>query len=359
MSKRDYYEVLGVSRSASEGELKKAYRKLAMQYHPDRNQGDPEAETRFKEVSEAYQVLSDDEKKQIYDRYGHAGLGAGQQPGFGTVDDIFSQFGDIFGDFFGVGGPFGRRRPNGPSRGADLEVVVDMSLEEAAFGAQQEVRVEHMGPCDACDGTGAEGGRIKVCPTCGGTGQVAFSRGAFMASTTCPTCRGRGSVPEAVCRKCEGTGEVPVKRTVKVSIPAGIDSGQRLRVPHQGQAGRRGGPPGHLYVAVRVKRHARFERDGFDLGYPLHLSFPQAALGGEVEVPLLTEDGSDEQTRLEVPAGVQPGDHLVIRGEGVPNLNGRGRGDLIAVVHIDVPKKLSSKAKKLLLQLQTTFEAEG
>ncbi|HEY8432022.1 MAG TPA: molecular chaperone DnaJ, partial [Sandaracinaceae bacterium] len=353
MAKRDYYEVLGVDRSATPTELKKAYRKLALQYHPDRNPNDPTAEAKFKEISEAYSVLSDEEKRAIYDRYGHAGLeGGGMQPGFTSVEDIFSHFGDIFGDLFGmgIGGPFGgRRRRDAPVRGSDLKVGLRLTLEEAAFGCQKEVDVSYPAPCTACQGTGAEGGKLDVCATCRGSGQVAYNRGAFMLSTTCPTCGGRGSVPKASCPVCKGSGEQHVERRVKVNIPAGIDDGQTLRLANQGQPGLRGGPPGHLFVVIEIAPHAHFKRDGFDLIYELKLSFPQAALGGELEVPTLGPGGP---ARVKVPAGVQPGDHLVVRGEGVPRLDGRGRGDLIALVQVDVPQKLSNKARQLLLELQ-------
>ncbi len=360
MAKRDYYEVLGVERSASTAELKKAYRKLALQYHPDRNQGDSEAEAKFKEVSEAYSVLSDDEKRSVYDRYGHAGLDGGGQPGFSSVEDIFSHFGDIFGDLFGMGmgSPFGgggRRRRDMPVRGSDLKVGLRLTLEEAAFGCQKEVDVSYPAPCGACQGTGAEGGQLEVCGTCKGNGQVAYNRGAFMLSTTCPSCQGRGSVPKAVCPVCKGGGEEAVDRRVKVNIPAGIDEGQTLRLANQGQPGMRGGPPGHLFVVIELAPHEHFKRDGLDLIYELKLSFPQAALGGERDVPTLGEGGP---ARVKIPAGVQPGDHLVVRGEGIPRLDGRGRGDLIALVHVDVPQKLSTKARQLLLELQSTFETD-
>ncbi len=361
MAKRDYYEVLGVERSVSTAELKKAYRKLALQYHPDRNRDDPSAEARFKEVSEAYSVLSDDEKRAVYDRYGHAGLQSGGQPGFTSVEDIFSHFGDIFGDLFGMGGmggPFGgggRRRRDMPVRGSDLKVGIRLTLEEAAFGCQREVDVSYPAPCSACQGTGAEGGNLKICTTCQGNGQVAYNRGAFMLSTTCPTCQGRGAIPDASCSKCQGSGEEHVERTVKVNIPSGIDEGQTLRLTNQGQPGMRGGPPGHLFVVVEIAQHEHFRREGFDLYYELKLSFPHAALGGEVSVPTLS---GEAPAKVKVPAGVQPGDQLVVREEGVPRLNGRGRGDLVAVVQVDVPQTLSTKARQLLLELQSTFEAD-
>jgi molecular chaperone DnaJ len=358
MAKRDYYEVLGVERSVSAADLKKAYRKLALEFHPDRNQGNAEAEARFKEISEAYSVLSDDEKRTVYDRYGHAGLEGRGQPGFGSVEDVFSHFGDIFGDLFGMGSPFGgggRRRRDAPVRGADLKLGLRLTLEEAAFGCQKEVEVAYPAPCGACQGTGAEGGKLKNCETCRGQGQVAFNRGGFMLSSACPTCRGRGAMPEAACKTCSGAGEEQVERRVKVNIPAGIDEGQTLRLTNQGQPGLRGGPPGHLFVVVDVAEHELFRREAADLVYDLKLSFPQAALGGEVKVPTL----AGEPTRLKVPAGVQPGDHLVVHGAGVPRLEGSGRGDLVALVQVEVPRKLSNKARKLLLDLQATFESEG
>ena len=358
MTKRDYYEVLGVERSVANGDLKKAYRKLALQFHPDRNPDDPAAETKFKEVSEAYSVLSDEEKRAVYDRYGHAGLSGGGQQGFGSVEDIFSHFGDIFGDLFGMGGAGGRsRRRDMPVRGADLRVGVRLSLEDAAFGCQKEVAVSYPSPCIACQGTGAEGGELTICNSCQGSGQVAYNRGAFMLSTTCPTCRGRGQLPKSACTTCSGAGEEQVDRRVKVSIPAGIDEGQSLRLTNQGQPGLRGGPPGHLFVVIDIEPHDHFRREGFELGYELELSFPQAALGGEVLVPTLKP--GDAEAKVKVPAGVQPGDHLVVHGEGVPRLDGRGRGDLVCIVQIGVPKKLSAKARQLLLDLQQTFESDG
>lgn len=363
MSKRDYYEVLGVERDVDESTLKKAYRKLALQYHPDRNQDDPEAEANFKEVSEAYSVLSDEEKRGIYDRYGHAGLSGAGQPGFGNVEDIFSHFGDLFGDLFGMGGfggPFGgggRRRANMPTRGSDLRVGVSLTLEEAAFGCQKEVEVGYPAPCGACDGTGAEGGELEGCGTCGGQGQVAYNRGAFMLSSTCPTCRGRGRIPKSACTTCDGLGEEPVERRVKVTIPAGIDEGQSLRLAGQGQPGTRGGPAGHLFVVVEIAPHEHFQREGQHLVYDLRLSFPQAALGGTAQVPTLDPD--EDAERVDVPAGIQPGEHLVVRGKGIPRLDGRGRGDLVAIVAIDVPQQLSAKAKELLAELQSTFESDA
>lgn len=352
--KRDYYELLGVERSANTAELKKAYRKLALELHPDRNQDDPTAEERFKEVSEAFAVLNDNDKRAIYDRYGHQGLqSGGMSSGFGNVEDIFSSFQDIFGDFFGGMGGGGRQRANGPIRGADLRVATSITLLEAATGVAKEVELQFPSPCAACDGSGAEGGKLDVCATCKGAGQVGHQRGAFVLSTTCPHCRGAGRIPKAACGTCRGQGEVPVERTVKVAIPAGIDDGQSLRLAGQGQPGRRGGPAGHLYVGVRIEQDERFQRDGLDLIHGLHVSFTQAALGAKLQVPTL-----EGETQLDLPAGVQPGEAVALKGHGIPRLDGRGKGDLVCVVQVDVPKKLSAKARKLLLELQATFDGE-
>ena len=352
MAKRDYYEVLGVERTASEQEIKRAYRKLALELHPDRNPGDHQAEESFKEASEAYQILSDGEKRAAYDRFGHAGV-SGSAHGFGDIQDIFSQFGDIFSDFFG-GSPFRNARRNGPQRGADLRTVVSLPLKDAAFGVKKEVALSHPSPCESCDGSGAEGGRRAVCPRCKGAGQIAHSRGAFLLQTACPSCQGMGSTVEDPCKKCRGSGRVEIDRTVKVTFPAGIDDGQTLRVPGQGLAGTQGGPPGHLYVDVQIEPDPRFQREGATLLHALTLSFPQAALGTEVEVPEL---GSDEPIKVKVPPGMQPGETLVVRGKGVPHLNRGGRGDLIVVLQLGVPRKLSRKAKKLLEDLQEELDA--
>lgn len=355
MSKRDYYEVLAVERTATVVEVKKAYKKLALELHPDRNPNDPTAEERFKEASEAYGVLNDEQKRSVYDRYGHAGLqSGGMQPGFGNVDDIFSSFQEIFGDLFGFGGGGGRARRDGPMRGADLRTGVELTLKEAAFGAQKEVTVRFPSPCTACDGTGAEGGKLQVCPTCKGAGQVAHARGAFLLSSTCPACQGQGRTASKHCGQCSGHGEVPVERKVKVAIPGGIDEGQSLRLAGQGQPGRKGGPAGHLYVTVQIEPDERFVRDGTDLVHELHVSFTQAALGATIKVPTL-----EAEAELKLPSGIQPGEQVKVRGQGVPRLDGRGRGDLVCVVQVDVPKKLSAKAKKLLLELQETFEKDG
>jgi molecular chaperone DnaJ len=352
--KRDYYEVLGVARDASEADIKKAYKKLAVQLHPDRNPGDATAEERFKEASEAFEVLKDAQKRQVYDRFGHAGLSSGgYHPGFRSVEDIFGSFGDIFGDIFG-GGFGGARRRDGPMRGADLRVGARLSLKEAAFGTQKEVKLQYPSPCDACKGSGAEGGAFDTCVTCKGQGQVGIQRGAFFVSTTCPTCRGQGRSAKTACTKCRGSGDVEVERSVKVNIPAGIDDGQSLRLSNQGQPGRMGGPAGNLFVTVQVEPDERFHRDGNDLVHELHVPFTKCCLGGEVEVPTL----DDKPAKLEIAPGTQAGSILTVQGQGVTRLDGRGRGDLHCQIQIEVPTELSAKAKKLLVDLQTSLESE-
>lgn len=362
MTKPDYYEILEVPREATTSDLKKAYRQKALEFHPDRNPDNPDAEERFKLCAEAYAVLSDPQKRQMYDRFGHAGLGGAGAPGFGDIGDVFSQFQDIFGDLFGRGGGFGfggfgrqRRDPNGPARGADIRTDVSISLRQAAFGAVREVDLSHPSPCAACSGTGAKNGELESCASCGGRGQVARAQGAFVMTTTCPACRGRGAHAKAVCEDCRGAGQVDIERVVKLNIPAGVDTGQSLRLNGRGQEGVRGGPPGDLYVTVHVERDEELEREGFDLIHRLTLTYPQAALGAKVEVPALEEDENATQT-VKIPPGIQAGETVVVRGAGVPRLHGRGRGDLICVVEVEVPKRLSREQKRLLKELSRTFE---
>ncbi len=362
MSKRDYYEILEVHRDATTVELKKAYRQKALELHPDRNPGDPKAEEEFKICAEAYSVLSDPQKRQIYDRYGHAGLGGVGAPGFGDIGDVFSQFQDIFGDLFGGGGGFGfggfgrrRRDPNGPARGADIRTDVSLSLREAAFGATRKIDLSHPSPCAACRGTGAKGGELQSCETCGGRGQVARAQGAFVMTTSCPSCRGQGARAKEACDECDGVGQVDVERVVKVNVPGGVDAGQSLRLSGKGQEGVRGGPAGDLYVTVHVEPDEDFQRDGFDLVHRLVVTYPQAALGAKIDVPAFEEDEGATQT-IKVPSGTQHGETVVVRGGGVPRLNGRGRGDLVCVVEVEVPKRLSREQKRLLKDLDLSFE---
>ncbi len=347
MEKPDYYELLGVDRDADEKVLKKAYRKKALELHPDRNPDDPEAEEQFKLVSEAYSILNDAQKRQVYDMYGHAGL-EGRGPrggggGFSDLGDIFNHFQDIFGG--------GRRNPNAPRRGGNVSVTIGLSLEEAAFGLERELELTHPTPCSPCRGTGAAEGKLVACGTCNGQGQVVQSRGGYLLSTTCPSCRGAGSSAEKACEECRGGGEQRVTRKVRVHIPGGVDSGQTLRLAEKGQAGRNGGPPGHLLITIEVEHDERFMRDGYDLVHELHVSFPQAALGADVNVPLLDPD--EDEISMKVPAGVQPGETLIIRDKGVPRLDGRGRGNLVCVVQVDVPRDLSPEAEALLSELKS------
>jgi len=363
MSKPDYYEVLEVSREVTVTELKKAYRNKALEFHPDRNPDDPQAEEQFKICAEAYSVLSDPQKRQMYDRFGHAGLGGPGAPGFGDIGDVFSQFQDIFGDLFGGGGGgfgfggFGRRRrdPNAPTRGADIRTDVSLSLRESAFGATREIDLSHPSPCEACHGTGAKGGVLEGCATCGGRGQVARAQGAFVMTTSCPSCQGRGSQAKEACEECDGGGKIDVERIVKINVPGGVDTGQSLRLSGRGQEGTRGGPAGDLYVTVHVEPDEDFQREEFDLIHRLVVTYPQAALGAKLEVPALEEDEDATQT-VKVPSGTQAGETLVVRGGGVPRLNGRGRGDLVCLVEIGVPKRLSREQKRLLKELDRSFE---
>jgi molecular chaperone DnaJ len=338
--RRDYYEVLGVERTAEAGELKRAYRKLAMEHHPDRNPGDKVAEAKFKEASEAYQVLSDPQKRAHYDRFGHDGPSAGFGGGFHDVGDIFSAFSDIFGDIFG-----GRMGGGGraPARGADIEVRVTMTLEEAFAGASRDVKVRRRTACTECGGTGAAAGTTpEVCQHCGGRGQVMHSQGFLMISTTCPVCRGEGRVVRKPCSNCDGTGLDEQEETLQVNIPAGVEDGSTLRLVGRGEAGQ-GGRAGNLYVILRVQPDERFERDGADLHAEVSVSFPQLALGDTVEVPTLDGEGS-----IDIPPGTQPGETLALRGRGMPRIDGRGRGDLVAHLKLVVPSSMSQEEEEHL-----------
>lgn len=346
---KDFYERLGVERDADASTVKKAYRKLAMQCHPDRNPGDKEAEEQFKSISEAYEVLSNDEKRQIYDRYGEEGLKNQGHSGFSgsTVEDIFGHFGDIFGDLFGFsGGGGGRRRAR---RGADLRTDVELTLEECLSGLEKELEVEHRVDCDHCEGSGAEPGTTPGrCPTCHGRGQVAVGHGFITMSTTCPKCSGRGEYIASPCKRCRGAGKQIEQKTVTVKIPAGVDQGVKLRLTGQGESSDQGAGPGDLYVVLHVKEHDVFERHEADLVAELDVNMITACLGGEVSFKHL--DGTEE--KIKIKAGTQPNTVLRQRGQGMPYINGRrGKGDLHLAVKVKIPTKLNRKQKRLLRQV--------
>ncbi len=337
--KRDYYEVLGVARDADVADLKRAYRKLAVEFHPDRNPGNPEAEARFKEAAEAYGVLSDPEKRALYDRFGHE---APRQGGFGggfrDVGDIFSAFSDIFGDMFGG---MGRR---GPAPGADVEAQVELTLQEVAAGVTKDVVVRRRASCTTCSGSGAAPGTSpETCPQCGGRGQVVHSQGFLMITTACPRCRGAGQVVRKPCPACKGAGLELVEDHVTVTIPAGVEDGSTLRLAGKGETSGQGGRPGNLYIALRVADDPRFERDGADLHTEVSVSFPQAALGAEVKIETLEGEAS-----IELHPGTQPGETLVLRGQGLPHLRERGKGDLVVHVRVVVPTKLTKEQEEHL-----------
>jgi molecular chaperone DnaJ len=357
--KRDYYEVLSVGRGASPDEVRKAYKREALKHHPDRNPGDAAAEAKFKACNEAYQVLSDDEKRRIYDQFGHAGLegGAGFQ---GGSSDVFSHMQDLFSEMFsggGFGGGGGGRRQ---ARGSDLRMQARLTLREAAFGVKREVSVHAPVRCDDCNGTGARAGtKPETCGHCRGSGHVSNARGFVMFTTPCPKCQGQGVVIKHHCKGCEGRGAVEKARTVVVAFPAGIDAGQRLRVPGQGMPGPMGAPAGDLYVEIDVEEDTRFERDGADLVTRFHVSFADAALGAEVRVSALGDAESDEAlptVALKIPAGTQSGSVFTIKNQGIPRLDGRGRGSLIGVVQVDVPTALSDRARKLVQELHAELQ---
>ncbi len=341
-TKRDYYEILGISRDAGDDEIKASYRKLAMKYHPDRNPGDKEAEEKFKEAAEAYEVLRDHRKRNIYDQYGHQGLEGAGFSGFGGFEDIFSSFGDIFEDFFGFG--TGRRARTRVQRGADLRYDLKLSFMEAAFGTETNISLEKMEICPECGGTGCEPGtHPETCSACGGSGQVSRTQGFFTVRTTCPYCRGQGQTIPHPCKKCRGAGQVRVSKKVAVRIPAGVDTGSRLRLTGEGEAGVYGGPPGDLYVFIHVEPHEFFERDNSNVICQVPITFVQAALGDKIKVPTL----NGEKT-LEIPKGTQPGDLFYFYGEGIPSLRSKKRGDQIVQVLIKTPTNLSKKQEALL-----------
>ncbi len=342
--KRDYYEILGIDRSASGGVIKSAYRKLAMKYHPDRNPGDRQAEDHFKEAAEAYSILSDQEKRDVYDRHGHGGLGGLGQGGFNPAD--FSDFSDIFGDFFGFGDLFGRQR-KGPRRGPDLQYELEIEFEDAAFGMSTDIKFPRTETCKPCNGAGAAvGSRPRTCPTCGGRGQVYYQQGFFSVGRTCSACSGSGQIIDSPCPECRGTGQSRTERKLKINIPAGVDTGTRLRLTGEGEAGAKGGPPGDLYVLLRVKDHELFERDASDLHCEVPVNVAQAALGAEITVPTL-----EGETTVRLDAGTQSGSHVKLRARGVPHVNNGRRGDLIVHFRVVVPEKLSREQREIFENL--------
>ena len=359
MTKRDFYEVLGVAREATDQQIKSAYRKLAMQYHPDRNPGDKQAEEKFKEAAEAYAILADSERRALYDRFGHAGVsGAGAGAGAGFDPTIFADFSDIFaglGDVFGFGDIFGsRRRRGGPQRGSDLRYDLEITFEESANGAETTIQIPREETCETCTGSGAAPGTTaETCSQCRGTGQLRYQQGFLTVARPCSNCRGTGKTISKPCTACRGTGRITRERKLTVKIPAGIATGQRLRLYGEGEHGSAGGPSGDLYVVVHVQEHSFFHREEDDLYCELPISFPTLALGGTVKVPTL--NGRQE---LHIPAGTQPGHRFKLRGKGMPNVAGRGHGDLFVIAKVAVPKKVNKEQKHLLEELARTLPAD-
>ncbi|HWL84380.1 MAG TPA: molecular chaperone DnaJ [Polyangiaceae bacterium] len=363
MSKRCYYEVLGVSKDASADELRRAYKKEALKHHPDRNPGNPRAEHAFKEVNEAYQVLQDEQKRRIYDQFGFAGLEGGGGLS-GDMGDVFSHMQDLFTEMFS-GGPFGGGfgGSRAPRRGGDLRVQQRLTLREAAFGCKRDVVVHAPARCDDCSGSGAAAGsKAEQCSGCRGTGQVSTARGFVMFTAPCARCQGRGQVIRNVCKSCKGEGVVARPRKVTVNFPAGIDAGQRLRVQGQGLPGPNNAPPGDLYVEVDVEEDSRFERDGIDLVTRVNVGFVEAALGADVRVPSIgsdVKDGEEATLTVPIPTGTQSGAVFTLKGQGIPRLDGRGRGCLIVVVQVQVPTALSSRARELLTMFDEELRASA
>lgn len=355
VTKADYYEILGVSRTASDQELKAAYRKLAMQHHPDRNRGSADSEERFKACSEAYQVLSDPQKRAAYDRYGHAGVSAAGFDGnpFAGAQDIGDIFGDLFGEMFNMGG--GSRRASRVQKGRDIRHDLTIEFEEAVFGKETQVTIRRMEACKDCRGTGTATGRgPATCPHCQGRGQVRYQQGFFSIARSCNHCGGTGTVINDPCTTCRGEGRVERQHEIAVNIPAGVEDGTRIRYQGEGDTGRFGGPAGDLYIVLRVRPHKFFERDGNDLHCVIPVSFPQAALGAEINLTTL-----DGETKLKIPEGTQSGQEFRIRGKGVPHLNEYGRGDLIAKIVVRTPTKLTKAQKELLRELGHTVTVEN
>ncbi len=349
MSKRDYYEILQITKTATEVEIKAAYRKLAIQHHPDKNPDDHTAEEKFKEAAEAYSVLSDAQKRAAYDRFGHQGVGAGAggagfNPGFSNIEDIFDLFG--FGDMFG-GQSGGNSRRTAAQRGADLRYDLEITLEEAALGKEEKLVVPRLEKCDECDGKGAEKGTSpQICTTCSGSGQTRYQQGFFSVMRTCPTCSGRGQTIKNPCKKCRGAGRIEKEKTLEVKIPAGVETGSRLRINGEGEGGAQGGGAGDLFVVIHVKEHEIFERQGANLYSAAPVTFAQAALGAEIKVKTL--DGEED---LKIPAGTQTGTVFRVKSKGMPALGGRGRGDMFVAVTLITPKTLTKEQRKLLEQL--------
>jgi molecular chaperone DnaJ len=356
VEKRDYYEVLGVSRDADEQQLKSAYRKLALQYHPDRNPDNREAEEKFKEAAEAYTILSDPQKRSAYDRFGHQAVSGAASGGFDP--SAFSDFSDILGEFFGFGDLFGGgggRRRDRPQRGQDLRYDLEIGFEEAVFGMTAEIQVPRMEHCSRCSGSGAEpGSGSSTCQTCRGRGEVTYQQGFLSVRRTCGTCGGSGQVIRHPCTHCRGQGTERVNRKLKVNIPAGVDDGNRLRLSNEGQPGHKGGPPGDLYVVLKVKEHPFFERHESDLHCTIPINVAQAALGAEIEIPTL-----EEPHLLKIPEGTQNGAQFRIRNKGVPHVNGSGRGDLYVHADVKIPSKITREQKKLFEQLGETLPIEN
>ena len=360
--KRDYYEVLGVSKGASDDEIKKAYKKLARKYHPDLNPDNKEAEEKFKEANEAYEILSDREKRGRYDQFGHAGVDPNFGAGGGGFDGSFDfgDLGDIFGSFFGGGFGGGRRsNPNAPQRGESIRLSLILSFEEAAFGCEKAVTVERLEPCPSCQGSGcAEGTTPEVCPDCHGTGTVQVRRqtpmGVFATSSPCPRCGGKGKIIHQPCRECRGAGSVRKRKTIQASIPAGIDNGQTISIRGQGNAGKNGGPAGDLLVTITVRPHEIFRRDGTSVLCEAPITFAQAALGAELEIPTI-----DGKVKYDIPEGTQSGTVFRLKGKGIPSINGRGRGDQYVTVYIETPRNLSKEQKEALRKFAETMGDEN
>ena len=358
--KRDYYEVLGVQKGATDAEIKKAYRKMAKENHPDLHPGDKDAEARFKEINEAYEVLSDSEKKARYDQFGFAGVdpsygGGGYGGGFdGSFD--FGDLGDIFGSFFGGGFGGGGRARSGPQRGESLRTRLTITFEEAAFGCEKEVSIDRVEQCETCKGTGAAPGTSpETCPACGGSGQVQQRRqtpmGVFATTGPCPRCGGTGKIIASPCKDCGGSGQVRRRKTLKVTIPAGIDNGQIISLRGQGSAGKNGGPAGDLQIVITVQPHQLFRRDGADVYCNAPITFTQAVLGGEMEIPTI-----DGKVKYDIPEGTQTGSTFRLKGKGIPNVNGRGRGDQFVIVYIETPRNLNREQKEALKKFSSTLK---